>query len=66
MRLRHATVLYRDDAKLTVRGVSIKFADTRHEAPLDLLMNSGRVGLFCDARTFMQFMKGTMAGRGQR
>lgn len=66
MRLRHATVLYRDDAKLTVRGVSIKFANTRHEAPLDLLMNSGRVGLFFDARTFLQFMKGTMGGRGQR
>lgn len=65
VRLRHATVLYRDDAKLTVRGVSIKFADTRFESPLDLLMNTGRVGLFFDARSFMQFMRGTMSGRGQ-
>ena len=66
IRLRHATVLYRDDAKLTVRGAAIKFADTRFESPYDLLMNSGRVGLFFDARTFMQFMRGTMAGRGKK
>lgn len=65
IRLRHATVLYRDDAMLTVRGTSLKFANTRFDSPLDLLMNTGRVGLFFDARTFMRFMKGTMGGRGQ-
>ena len=64
-RLRHATVLFKDDAKMTVRGASIKFADTRFESPFDMLMNTGRVGLFWDARTFMQFAKTTTQGKGK-
>lgn len=60
-RLRHGTVLFRDDAKMTVRSASIKLADSRFESPFDVLMNTGRVGLFWNARTFFDF--GLMTGR---
>jgi hypothetical protein len=64
-RVRHAAASWLDDAKLVVRSASIKFADDRFESPLDLMMNSGDVPLFWDARTFWGFMKGTMGGRGK-
>jgi hypothetical protein len=60
-RVRHATVLFKDDAKMTVRGASIKFADDRFESPFDMLMNTGEVGLFWNARTFFDF--GRMTGK---
>ncbi|MEO6571902.1 MAG: hypothetical protein ABIO83_10180, partial [Ilumatobacteraceae bacterium] len=60
-RLRHATVLFKDDAKMTVRGASVKFADDRFTSPFDMLMNTGEVGLFWNARTFMEF--GMMTGK---
>jgi hypothetical protein len=58
-RLRHGTVLFKDDAKMTVKSASIKFADTRFEAPFDMLMNTGEVGLFWDARSFIDFARMT-------
>ncbi len=64
-RVRHAAASWLDDAKLVVRGASVKFADERFDSPLDLMMNSGDVPLFWDARTFVGFMFGTMAGRGK-
>ncbi len=64
-RVRHAAASWVDDAKLVVRSASIKFADDRFDSPLDLMMNSGDVPLFWSARTFWEFMKGTMAGRGK-
>lgn len=64
-RLRHAAASWTDDAKLVVRSASIKFADDRFDSPLDMMMNSGDVPLFWSARTFWEFMKGTMAGRGK-
>ena len=60
-RIRHATVLFKDDAKMTVRAASLKFADDRFESPFDMLMNTGRVGLFWSARTFWDF--GLMTGK---
>ena len=60
-RVRHATVLFKDDAKMTVRGASIKFADDRFDSPFDMLMNTGEVGLFWNARTFVDF--GKMTGK---
>ncbi len=64
-RVRHAAASWTDDAKLVVRSAAIKFADDRFESPFDVMMNSGDVPLFWSARTFWQFMKGTMAGRGK-
>ena len=64
-RMRHASVLYKDDAMVEVRSASIKFADTRSESPFDMLMNNGRVGLFWSARTFVQFMRVSIAGKGK-
>lgn len=64
-RLRHGAASWRDDAKLVVRSASIKFTDARGESPFDLLMNTGDVPLFWNARTFFSFMKGTMGGRGK-
>ena len=64
-RLRHAAASFKDDAKLVVRSASIKFADSRRESPMDILMNSGEVPLFWDARTFVQFMKVSSKGKGK-
>jgi hypothetical protein len=65
-RMRHASVLYKDDAMVEVRSASLKFADTRSESPFDLLLNNGRVGLFWSARTFVQFMRVSIAGKGKQ
>ncbi len=64
-RVRHGMASFKDDAKLVVRSASIKFADSRDKAPLDLLLNTGSLPLFWDARTFVGFMRVTMAGRGK-
>ncbi len=65
-RLRHAAASFLDDAKLVVRSASIKFADARIDSPMDILMNSGNVPLFWNARTFIGFMWVSMRGRGKR
>jgi catalase len=62
-RMRHASVSYRDDAALVVRGTGLKFADTDYESPLDLLMNTGATAPFYNAWTFVQFMYLTIRGR---
>lgn len=64
-RVRYATVLYHDDTMLTVRGASIKFADTDLDSPLDLLLNTGATSLFWSAWTFTQFLWGGAKGRGK-
>ncbi len=64
-RIRHGAASFKDDAKLVVRSASIKFADTRGRAPFDILMNSGLMPLFWNARTFMQFMFRSMQGKGK-
>lgn len=64
-RLRHGAASWLDDAKLVVRSASLKFADHRYESPLDLMLNSGEVPLFWNARTFLSFMIGTIGGRGK-
>jgi arachidonate 5-lipoxygenase len=58
-RLRHGTVLFKDDAKMTVRSASVKFADENFHAPFDMLMNTGEVGLFWNGKTFIDFAKMT-------
>lgn len=63
-RCRFATISYHDDARLAGRGASLKFADTGYKSPLDLLMNTGKTTPFWNVRTFWQFMKVTMKGRG--
>jgi arachidonate 5-lipoxygenase len=60
-RIRHGSVLFKDDAKMTVRSASLKFADSQFESPFDMLMNTGRVGLFWNARSFFDF--GMMTGK---
>lgn len=56
-RLRHASVSYMDDTIIQVRAASLKFADSRHESPLDLEMNTGTTSLFWSARNFIEFVK---------
>ncbi len=65
-RVRHAAASFLDDAKLVVRSASIKFADEQIKSPFDMLMNSGDMPLFWNARTFMGFMRVSMRGRGKR
>ncbi len=62
-RVRHAAVLFRDDAKMCVRSAAIKLSDERFDSPFDVLMNSGRVGLFWSARTTWQFRKTNDRGK---
>jgi arachidonate 5-lipoxygenase len=64
-RIRHGAASFKDDAKLVVRSASIKFNDARFESPLDILMNTGHVPLFWNARTFVGFMASSMAGKGK-
>jgi arachidonate 5-lipoxygenase len=64
-RVRHGAASFKDDAKLVVRSASIKFADRRGRSPLDILMNTGRMPLFWNARTFMQFMRRSIQGKGK-
>lgn len=64
-RVRHGAASFTDDAKLVVRSASIKFADARRKSPMDILMNTGRMPLFWNARTFWEFMRGSMAGKGK-
>ncbi len=64
-RIRHGAASFTDDAKLVVRSASIKFADSRSKSPMDILMNTGRMPLFWNARTFVQFMLRSMAGKGK-
>lgn len=70
-RLRHATVSFVDDAMMTVRGASLKFADSEFKSPLDLEMNTGKVTFFWSCRNFIHFafdrrMKGAPSGVGFR
>ena len=64
-RLRHAAASFVDDAKVVMRSASIKFADARTRWPFDFLMNSGRVPLFWNVRSLVEFMRVTIAGRGK-
>ena len=64
-RIRHGAASFTDDAKLVVRSASIKFSDSRSKSPMDILMNTGRMPLFWNARTFFQFMRRSMAGKGK-
>ncbi len=64
-RMRFGAATWKDDAKMVIRGAGLKFADDRKTSPLDLLMNSGELAIFWSARSFVGFMKGTIAGRGK-
>ncbi len=64
-RLRHASASFKDDAKLVVRSASLKFADHRIYSPFDLMMNTGDMPLFWNARTFVGFMRASIAGKGK-
>lgn len=56
-RVRHGPASTDDDAKLLVRGCSIKFADNRGKSPLGILMNTGESPLFNNIRSFIEFGK---------
>jgi len=64
-RFRHASVSFADDARLVVRSASLKFSDTDHDSPLDIMMNSGTEGPFAHAWHFFKFMIATIRGREQ-
>lgn len=42
VRLRHANLIYDDDAGADFRGAALKFADTDDDSSLDLVMSTGR------------------------
>ncbi len=55
-RIRHANVSFMDDAMLTVRSASIKFADAAVDSPFDIEMNNGR-SLFWSVANFFAFAR---------
>ncbi len=55
-RIRHASVTFFDDAMTQVRGVSLKFDDSRFRSPLDLEMNTGEKSIFWSAANFLFFV----------
>lgn len=55
-RLRHASVSFRDDAMMQVRGASLKFCDERFNSPLDLEMNTGEISIFWTLANFYKFV----------
>ena len=62
-RMRHASVSFADDARMVVRSSSLKFSDTDHDSPLDIMMNTGTEGPFQHAWDFLMFMIATIRGR---
>jgi len=64
-RVRHASVSFADDARLVVRSGSLKFDDSDHASPLDIMMNTGTEGPFANAGDFLRFMITTIRGREQ-
>ena len=63
-RVRHADDVYFDNAKLVLRGASVKFADAEVKSPLDLILNSGAINVTPTVREFLEFIPPTMKGRG--
>jgi hypothetical protein len=62
IRVRHANVGIEDDAAKDVRALSIKFSEGPFETPLDLIMNSGEIGPFWNASSFVQFVYASLRG----
>lgn len=56
-RVRHGMASFDDDAKMLVRGGSVKFSDENTKSPFDLVMNTGDAPLFNSIRTFAEFGK---------
>ena len=56
-RIRHGSAAFLDDAMNCIRSISVKFADTPFESPMDLEMNTGPVSLFWSAVSFLKFAK---------
>lgn len=65
-RIRHGMASTDDDAKLLVRGCSVKFGDVRRGSPFALLMNTGQRPLFSNIRNFLEFAKIFNAKAGPR
>jgi arachidonate 5-lipoxygenase len=53
-RIRHAMATFYDDAMAAIRSCSIKLADAHYESPFDLQCNTGSVGLFWSAASFLK------------
>jgi arachidonate 5-lipoxygenase len=65
-RVRHGMASYDDDAKILVRGCSLKLANSRGKSPLDLMMNTGDTPLFYSVRSFVEFAKAFTASPSER
>jgi len=57
LRLRHANGSFEDDAGCTLRGCSLKFADTDYDSPFDMNLNSGTQGPLWSVESFFRFAK---------
>ncbi|MEO7175360.1 MAG: hypothetical protein ABIV51_05855 [Saprospiraceae bacterium] len=55
IRIRHASATFLDDAMNCIRSMSVKFSHEEFRSPFDLEMNTGPIGLFWSAASFLQF-----------
>ncbi|MDP2307771.1 MAG: catalase [Pseudomonadota bacterium] len=60
-RFRHANGSFTDDAACTLRGASLKLADSDFESPLDILFNTGSQGPLWSLASFIRFSKARRA-----
>ncbi|XP_068692122.1 allene oxide synthase-lipoxygenase protein-like isoform X2 [Montipora foliosa] len=63
LRLRHSNLVRVDDAQLDVRAVSLKFADSDFESPLDLMMHTGEEAAFWNIVSFDKMITALAGGQ---
>ncbi|PCJ19711.1 MAG: hypothetical protein COB04_05225 [Gammaproteobacteria bacterium] len=64
VQIRHATLSGEDDAVKDLRSGSIKFSHQSTDSPLDLIMNTGELGVFWNLKSFIAFT--WASGRGEK
>lgn len=65
LRLRHANLVRLDDAQLDVRAVTLKFADSDFDSPLDLMMHTGEEAAFWNIVSFDKMLMALAGGPKQ-
>lgn len=63
VRLRHSNLHSADDAGSDVRSVSLKFADSDFDSPLDLMMHTGEKAAFWSIYSFDKMITALKEGR---
>lgn len=62
LRLRHANLVFDDDAKCDFRAASLKLADSDDQSPLDIIMSTGRSAVLWDANSIYDTVRSKISG----